>query len=195
MGWSLVTHRRRTPYVLVAFLIFFIPSLILAGFGIQLHTVTTGSMRPEIKPGDLVITRLEVMTSVTVGQVILFLDTKSKSPISHRVISVTTAGQNINITTKGDANPLPDGTITEPVTFKIAKVVTVIAGMGWIVAALHTSTAKFLLLALLFLLAVTYIIERRYGTTSKKVKRLEQGREKIEIPDRHHYVAEGKNHV
>jgi signal peptidase I len=170
--------------------VFFIPSFALAAFGIQLHTVTTGSMRPEIKPGDLVITRLENMNSVKVGQVILFLDNKSRNPISHRVISVAVSGQNINVTTKGDANPVADGTITEPTTFKISKVVTVVAGMGWVVAALHTSAAKYLLLALLVLLAIMFVAEKRLAMRKKKEKP-----EKIELPEIHPYVVEGKSHV
>ncbi len=185
-----MAQRKRIPYLLVAFVVFFLPSLALASFGIQLHTVTTGSMRPEIKPGDLVITRLEIMSSVQKGQVILFYDLKSKSPISHRVISVVDNGLNVNVTTKGDANPIADGTITEPRSFKIAKVVTVVAGMGWVVAALHTPAAKYLLVGLLALLIIMYVVEKRFGS-----KKEEKVKDKLKIPDRNPYVVEGKSHV
>jgi len=182
-----MAQKRRIPYLVLVFIFFFIPSLLLAGFGVQMHTVTTGSMRPEIKPGDLIVTRLETMSIVKVGQVILFLDSTSKNPISHRVISVSKVDQSINVTTKGDSNPLPDGTITEPPSFKISRVVTVVAGMGWVVAALHTSIAKSILIFLLILLVIMYFLDKSNARKKKK--------DASKQAKHHSHIYEGTSHV
>ncbi|HET6794680.1 MAG TPA: signal peptidase I [Acidimicrobiales bacterium] len=76
----------------------------------QLDPVLSGSMRPGIQPGDLVLVRPEPIEAVKVGQVLMF-HPPGQAPsvvVVHRVISVEHRQEGIVVRTKGDANNTPD---------------------------------------------------------------------------------------
>ena len=141
--------------------VFFLPPALFAGLGVQLHTVTTGSMRPAIQPGAVVLTRLVKAEDIKKGHVILYFDTQTDNPVSHRVIAVNHLGNQVSITTKGDANAKADPTILEPNSVPIATVIGVLPGVGFIVSALHSTPAKVGLGFLLaILIALSFFYER-----------------------------------
>ena len=151
----------RTTYVLSLLVVFFLPPALFAGLGVQLHTVTTGSMRPAIQPGAVVLTRLVKAEDIKKGHVILYFDTQTDNPVSHRVIAVNHLGNQVSITTKGDANAKADPTILEPNSVPIATVIGVLPGVGFIVSALHSTPAKVGLGFLLaILIALSFFYER-----------------------------------
>jgi len=154
----------RTTYVLSLLVVFFLPPALFAGLGVQLHTVTTGSMRPAIQPGAVVLTKLVKAEDITKGHVILYFDTETNNPVSHRVIEVNHLGNQVSITTKGDANAKADPTILEPNSVPIATVIGVLPGVGFIVSALHSTVAKVglgFLIAILFALSFFYERHRK----------------------------------
>jgi signal peptidase len=75
---------------------------------VGLQTVLTGSMRPHLNPGDVAVSRLEPVRDLHSGQVIVFVPPGQGAPYAHRVTSVTGPPGAPVITTKGDANPVPD---------------------------------------------------------------------------------------
>ena len=155
----------RTTYVLSLLVVFFLPPALFAGLGVQLHTVTTGSMRPAIQPGAVVLTKLVKAEDITKGHVILYFDTETNNPVSHRVIAVNHLGNQVSITTKGDANAKADPTILEPNSVPIATVIGVLPGVGFIVSALHSTVAKVGLGFLIaFLFALSFFYERHRKT-------------------------------
>ena len=150
-----------STYVILLLLVFLVPPVALSSLGIQLHTVTTGSMRPGIKPGAVVVTKLVKASEIKKGHVILYFDTETNNPVSHRVIAIGRDGNQISLTTKGDANAESDPTILEPSSVPIATVVAVLPSVGFVVSALHSTPFKwgFGLLIVLLLLA-SYLYER-----------------------------------
>jgi signal peptidase len=76
------------------------------------YTVLTGSMRPGMPPGSLVVTRPVEAADLKVGDAITY-QMRSGEPevVTHRIISISrTLGGEALFTTQGDANPVPDET-------------------------------------------------------------------------------------
>lgn len=74
-------------------------------FGWRPVVVTTGSMMPTIKPGDVVVVSPDV-SRLRRGQVVLVRDPSMPAgQVAHRVIRMHGNG---DVETKGDANPTPD---------------------------------------------------------------------------------------
>ncbi len=79
--------------------------------GYKLMWVLTGSMRPSIEPGDLVIVKDIKPEEVQVGQVITFKRDNS-TLITHRVVDVIDE-ETIMFKTKGDANNVADSNLVQ----------------------------------------------------------------------------------
>lgn len=74
------------------------------------YTVLTGSMRPSMAPGSLVVTKPIEAGKLKVGDAITY-QIRSGEPevVTHRIISLSqTLGGETLFTTQGDANPGPD---------------------------------------------------------------------------------------
>ena len=86
--------------------------------------VQSGSMRPTLPVGSVVIYRHESASEVKVGQVILFgAPSDTAVLVSHRVYAIVDGPKGEYFVTKGDANPEPDN-------WRIAAV-----GSGWYAVA------------------------------------------------------------
>jgi len=83
-------------------------------FGYKSMSVLTGSMRPKINPGDLVIDNsIKNLDSVKLDAIVTYRN-KENVFITHRVIKINTNSDGTKTyVTKGDANPIAD---VEPVT-------------------------------------------------------------------------------
>lgn len=82
-------------------------------FGFKAMTVLTGSMKPKIKPGDLVIvSNIKNYNSIKVGDTVTY-KSKENILITHRISGIDNKGGSRTFITKGDANPVAD---VEPVT-------------------------------------------------------------------------------
>ncbi|WP_164478021.1 signal peptidase I [Nocardioides pantholopis] len=79
-------------------------------FGYRTVTMLTGSMAPEINPGDVIVTKPKPADQVEVGDVLTFRAPVEGKPVeTHRVVKVgRTAQGELVIRTKGDANAAPD---------------------------------------------------------------------------------------
>jgi signal peptidase len=117
-------------------------------FGWSCASVLTGSMEPQIEPGDLVVSREQ--ESYAVGDVVTYL-TETGSSVTHRVVAVSDEGL---LTTRGDANNVDDSQPVEPANV-VGAVVLVLPGVGLVLNWLATPTgagAVALLVVALFLL-------------------------------------------
>lgn len=106
-------------------------------FGLSFLIVTTGSMEPEIKSGELIL--IKDVDIYKVGDVVTYLD-QDDFLVTHRIIEV----QGKDIITKGDNNDLND----EPTNLSSIK--------GKVV--LHSRILGFFVLYLLKPLTIIYMI-------------------------------------
>ena len=115
--------------------------LTVAALGIYTRTgdghltpVLTGSMRPTISPGDVVLTRRVPATSLHTGDIVVFMPPGQELARVHRIHSLTQAGGGrIVITTKGDANTTVDPWHAISMRGDAYRVVLVIPKAGWLV--------------------------------------------------------------
>lgn len=81
------------------------------------YTVATGSMRPGLAPGALVVVRPTAVDEIGIGDVITYqLDSGQPTVVTHRVVAVGVNGEGERVLqTQGDANPSPDPDWVRPV--------------------------------------------------------------------------------
>ena len=107
--------------------------------GYRTMTMLTGSMAPEINPGDVTIVTPIKVSEVTEGMVITYhRPIDDHSLVTHRVISVQKAADGtVTIQTKGDANPAADpwtATLNGDTAYQVRGVVPV---LGHVIEALR----------------------------------------------------------
>lgn len=84
------------------------------------YTILTGSMRPTMPPGTVVVVRHEPADQIQTGDVITY-QLKSGDPtvVTHRVVSVGVGSTGeLRFITQGDANNAPDAAAVRPVQIK-----------------------------------------------------------------------------
>nr|NIP67569.1 signal peptidase I [Candidatus Bathyarchaeota archaeon]NIU81803.1 signal peptidase I [Candidatus Bathyarchaeota archaeon]NIV68446.1 signal peptidase I [Candidatus Bathyarchaeota archaeon]NIW34941.1 signal peptidase I [Candidatus Bathyarchaeota archaeon] len=104
-------HRRVMIQLLTVLIIFLLVAGVYLGFQVALATTTpwvavaSGSMRPALEAGDLVIVKGVPATDIEVGDIIIFDSPRGVRTI-HRVTRIQTLHNGtIQFKTKGDANP------------------------------------------------------------------------------------------
>jgi signal peptidase len=85
-------------------------TLLCPCFGWHVDVVFSGSMKPALNVGSMVITRPVAAQDINVGDIITFYSPLSEELTSHRVIGVEN-GLSLGFRTKGDANEEPDDLI------------------------------------------------------------------------------------
>lgn len=104
------------------------------------YVVLTGSMRPAIDPGDVVIVQSVPAGAVAIGDVITFRTSGSDVPVTHRVVDVTEdANGGPAFATKGDANEDPDARVV-PAGQVVGRVVFTIPYIGYVVEFVNSPT-------------------------------------------------------
>jgi signal peptidase len=117
------------------FVVYAVPEVIGADHGL---VVLSGSMEPEMSPGDAVIVR-EVPASEIEQRDIITYQTESDTPTTHRVVEVRQTDSGVAYVTKGDANEEPDqGTV--PYRRVVGEVILVIPFIGHVVQFANTQT-------------------------------------------------------
>lgn len=101
----------------------------------SLAPVLSGSMRPGIHEGDIVLTQKVPVTSLHKGDIIVFHPPTVGATVTkvHRIVSIKQLGNGkIEFRTKGDANNAVDpwGTITT--SGSASRVIAVIPKLGWL---------------------------------------------------------------
>jgi signal peptidase len=106
--------------------------------GYRTVTMRTGSMRPVIAPGDVVVIRSEPVAALRPGQLLTFAAPVPGRPVlTHRVVTVEHQAAGTVVTTKGEANPGPDPWLARLDDTKAWHAVAIVPAVGWVIAALH----------------------------------------------------------
>jgi len=132
--------------------------------GYQAFLMTTGSMRPAIDPGDLVIVRSVDPADIRVGDAITFREpVGSHQLVTHRVTAITQSSDGPVFRTRGDANRVAD-IWTLHYRDRGWLVVGSIHGIGTALTGLQTLPGRLVVLLLVFGLALGLLLpaeERR----------------------------------
>ncbi|MFC4405372.1 signal peptidase I [Haloarchaeobius iranensis] len=108
--------------VVVPFVVYAFPSAVGADHS---FVVLSGSMEPDIAPGDVVIVDEGSTEAIEEGDIITFVRSEGDKPVTHRVVGVEERGDTTVFTTKGDANedvdsqPVPAGNVIGEVSVTI----------------------------------------------------------------------------
>jgi signal peptidase len=124
--------------VICALALTMLAALLIATFaGYRPLVDYSGSMRPAIQAGDLLITRAAPATSIRVGAIVSFDDPALGGKlVTHRVVAIHPSAGHIDFLTRGDANPTPEswsvsrGASVGALDFRIAGVGRAVAWMA-----------------------------------------------------------------
>jgi signal peptidase len=111
-------------------------------------TMLTGSMAPEIDPGDVTVVTPIAVSEITEGMVITYhRPIDDHSLVTHRVVSVQTAPDGtVSVQTKGDANEAVDPWTATLAGDTAYQVQAVIPEIGNLIEALRTPVVSQVLL-------------------------------------------------
>lgn len=113
-------------------------------------TVLTGSMRPHLPPGTLVVATPTPAEEIAVGEVITYqIESGRPALVTHRVIARATdsASGQPRFLTQGDANDAPDDGLVQPAQIR-GTVAYALPYLGWANQALNGETRSWAIPAL-----------------------------------------------
>jgi signal peptidase len=124
---------------LVSWIITSIISIVIIWFSVGVFPVypsviATGSMEPEIKPGDVILVEkvkdMDDINALKIDDIIQFQ--RDGVLISHRVIEIKDSEESgLQFKTKGDNNPTPDTDLVKPQDIK-GTVIYKVPKIGWL---------------------------------------------------------------
>ncbi len=157
----LVDHLLTVLIVAVGAIAVAVGVLILVA-GLHFQVVTSGSMRPTISPGDVAVTQAVPVSSLKVGDVIVFYPPGvTTEPVMHRIVSITDGV----VKTRGDANNVDDSwqlTLTGTTAYRMVGVVPLI---GWL-----TEVQRPALIAAGLLVGLAILLELRKEVRGRKTR-------------------------
>ena len=112
-------------------------ALAVAGYQVktgQWHAtpVLSGSMRPGMQPGDVVITQRVPISDLHVRDVVVFYPpNETAHQTVHRIVKLTVKGATTSITTWGDANPVADPLVSSLKGTTAYRMVRVVPLLGY----------------------------------------------------------------
>ena len=124
--------------------------------------VLSGSMRPGLQPGDLVVTQRVAINNLHVRDVIVFHPpNEGDRQTVHRIVKLKVKNGTTVITTRGDANTVNDPavtTLTGATAYRVARVVPLVGYPAvWLAGGHHGLLAIGLGLLLLIVAAVVLL--------------------------------------
>jgi signal peptidase len=106
-------------------------------------TVLTGSMRPTMPEGSVMVQVPIPVNQVQVGDVITYrIPVEDHRVISHRVVEIVSRSPEFVVITKGDANPAPDTWRAALLGETSWKTVYTVPNAGYVIQALHSPLAR-----------------------------------------------------
>ncbi len=144
------------------------PEKVPSFMGYKPFIVLSGSMEPEILPGDLIITRTVDPEEIKVGDIISFRADDSVV-VSHRVTDVLTDG-GLSFLTKGDANTGADAGAVLPEDLE-GKYIFRVAAMGNLAMFLQTPLGLLVFVIIPLCLFILFDIISRKAQGKKEKSR------------------------
>lgn len=142
-----------------------LPAVLSVYLGIGIHTVVTGSMRPTIQQGDLMISKVERVSRVKVGDVVLLLSPITGQMQAHRVISKVNSGDMTTFVTKGDANPVADAPVSVGTVTLTRRVISIVPKFGYVMKVVSSTIARTIaglsFVIVFFVFVYSQIVRRR----------------------------------
>ena len=130
--------------------------------GLHFQVVTSGSMRPTISPGDVAVTQAVPVSSLKVGDVIVFYPpTNSTEPVMHRIVSLDKGV----IKTRGDANNVDDPWQVTLAGTTAYRMVAVVPFIGWL-----TELQRPALIVAGLLIGLAILLEIRKEVRSRRAR-------------------------
>ena len=148
--------------------------------GYRFFVEMSGSMRPTLATGSLVMSDPQPGASVHLGQIVTFIAPDgSGRTITHRLYTIVHHKGKTGFRTKGDANPAPDPWIVRfPHQVGVERLSIPYA--GYLFYALAQRTTRLLLIVLIAVLTAFLLVRRIWRTEielpSKKRRMLEADR-------------------
>lgn len=164
---SSITPRRGTVHKVFSGLLLMLALSALAMAGYQTTSghwhatpVLSGSMRPGLQPGDVVVTQRVPITDLTVRDVIVFQPPEAGARQTvHRIVNLTVKDGTTSITMRGDANTADDPaklSLSGTTAYRVTRVVPLLGYPAiWLQNGSHGRLAMVLGVMLLIVAAVT----------------------------------------
>ncbi|MCC5910824.1 MAG: signal peptidase I [Clostridiaceae bacterium] len=89
------------------------PNQIPSVMGFSPMSVLSGSMRPMLDPGDMIITKRPTIENIDIGDVITYR-VGANTLVTHRVIDIIIEDDGVRFQTQGDANNTIDQSLVAP---------------------------------------------------------------------------------
>lgn len=112
---------------------------------VRLYNVSTGSMKPTLPVGSLIIVKSE--PDYKIGDVVTYASKNSKIPVTHRIVEISQEDNAINYRTKGDANMVPDMETFDKSAI-VGKKIFTIPLLGFLVSLAKTRSGAILLIVI-----------------------------------------------
>jgi signal peptidase I len=121
-------------------------------------TVLSGSMRPGIPPGAVIVETPEPASSLRVGQVVTYpIPVDDHHVLTHRVVEVVSGGDHPIFQTKGDANDAADPWQAQT-GGTVWRVRAVVPGLGYAIGGLRNRALRVVGVVVPVVLAVRWVI-------------------------------------
>jgi len=186
---KLFTPKKLTAMgVFIVFILLLLFCIILPTMQGSMHllTVLSGSMNPEMNPGDVVVSTYTNPEEIQINDIITFAFVDNpKKCITHRVINITNEG----FQTKGDANEDPDQRTVQS-SEVIGKVVLTIPYIGYLPHFAQSPLGFITLIVIPGIMIIT--AEIRNIAKTKKKEETKKARSKIGITDLSKYIKSKK---
>jgi signal peptidase I len=106
-------------------------------------TVLSGSMRPDIPPGAVLVEAPQPARTLRVGDVITYaIPIDDHHVVTHRVVRIVSGGDHPVFETQGDANDTPDPWQAQATDTTMWRVRAVVPGLGFAVHGLRGRTIQ-----------------------------------------------------
>ncbi|SKA90812.1 signal peptidase, endoplasmic reticulum-type [Clostridium sp. USBA 49] len=130
-------HNEKTlKFIFVTFTSVFIIWFFIGIFPVYPVAIATGSMKPLIKPGDIVLVKKIKDNDISTGDIIQYKN--DNIYVFHRVVEIVEEENEIKYETKGDNNQLSDSKLVSSDMIK-GKVIKIIPKAGWPVLIIKNS--------------------------------------------------------
>lgn len=159
-----IYSRRKVVVAALALTLLVAPAFAVAAFGVNFNTVLSGSMRPTIVPGDLVISGVTTVENLQVGDVVILMNETTMQTQSHRITQIeTSVGSLFSFVAKGDANTASEFVQNVDGRMPVRKVTVVVPKIGLFTDFFESHRSKFVVL--LLTIPVFVFFSKRIRTT------------------------------
>jgi signal peptidase I len=142
-------------------------------FGMHPMTVLTGSMRPMIQPGDMVVDERIPASRIRVGDIVTFQEPHGTRTITHRVRKIGISEGQARVTTRGDANDTVEKWQI-PVDGEVGRVVYTVPKVGYPVTWSHTRDGRLALVSIPALILAIWAMARIWRSDEDEEREAEE---------------------